>query len=92
MAEQTADKPVIRLTFLTPRYGYWDGGKQSGGDFSPQPFNHPGQGRYIKWGSIHLNFWFTAKAGKTWKQAAHSAVMRLRALCKEPASIDIVWR
>ncbi len=73
------ERPVIKISF-PPTGGYWDGGTKSKGEFTPElfAFSHPGVGRFIKWGCFSLNFWFTAKAGRSWKEARACAVKRLK--------------
>ena len=85
-------KPSLELKFPEPRNGYWDGGKKSGGVFSPSmyPFDspkHPGKGAYIKWGCYELNFWFVAKAGRSWKEDAAIAKRKLEHLVKVAGSM-----
>ena len=41
------------------------------------PNVHPGPGYWIKWGSFELNFWFRARSGRTWREAASVARRRL---------------
>lgn len=65
---------IIRITFPSPRDGYWDGGAKDGGDFETEVNNHPGVGQPVRWGCWALNFYFTCKAGRSWKEATAIAV------------------
>ena len=80
-------KPTLELKFPEPRNGYWDGGKKSGGTFTPEYHRHPGVGAYIKWGCYELNFWFVARAGRSWKEAAAIAKRKLEHLVKVAGSM-----
>lgn len=87
------DMPKLRAKFAEPQHGFWDGGKKDGGDFHPAPsLKHPGAGKYIRWGSFELNFWFTAKAGRSWKEAANAAKKKLTRLIRIPATVEINWK
>ena len=47
------ERPILKVTFIKPTHGYWDGGAKSGGEFHPQPWNggtHPGQKPYSQVG------------------------------------------
>lgn len=86
-------RPTLKLTFNEPMYGYWDGGKKSGGEFHPQPWNggvHPGKDCTIKWGCFDLNFWFNCGSGRSWKEAVAIAKRRLQHICQAPATIEII--
>jgi len=87
--------PVLRITFPKPISGYWDG-LRSGGEFTPDigyRNPEPPKAGYIKWGDFSLNFWFTAKTGKTWKVAAANAMKHLKALTKmEGTTFETAWR
>ena len=78
----------IHVSFDQPINGYWDGGLKSGGDFEPEQVEHPGPGNFIRWGCWYLNFWYTSKAGRTWKEARSIAkrtlvnLIHVRALVK----------
>lgn len=84
--------PFLRLTFREPRFGYWDGGKKAGGDFTADCHGtkHPGEGRNIQWGCHDLNFWFSCNSGRSWKEAAAIAKRRLQHLWDIPATVTIV--
>ena len=77
-------RPSIKVKFPEPRDGYWDGGKKRGGEFTPELYraDHPGVGGKIRWGSWGLNFYFTVKAGRSWKEATVIAARWLRRHCK----------
>jgi len=80
--------PVLVVTFPKPIGGFWDG-MSSGGDFTPDlgyKNPKPPEDGYIKWGCWGLNFWFTAKTGKTWAVAAANAMKRLKAMTKLPGT------
>ena len=90
------NSPILKLKFPKPRNGYWDGGAKNGGDFTlDYPYSHrlhPGPGHYAKWGCWYLNFWFTSKTGRSWKQAASAAQRRLYNLVKVPgATVEVVY-
>lgn len=85
--------PVIEVTFLEPTYGYWDGAR-SGGVFEPKEESWcNGRRNYgkdtIKWGCWGLNFFFTSKRGKTWKDSARIAARRIRRILRVPATVCI---
>ena len=97
--------PSLTLTFKTPTAGYWNGGLQSGGTFTPEPcityLLTSRKGNFyrrriykdkdgtVKWGSFGLNFWFRTKFGRSWKHAAAIAKNKLRRTCKKPCTIVI---
>ena len=85
-------KPILKLTFEKPRYGYWDGGKRPGGDFHPEgvPEGHPGKDHTITWGCFELNFWFNCGSGRSWREASAIARRRLQHLTKVPATIEAI--
>ena len=85
-------KPILKLTFKDPQYGYWDGGKKSGGEFhvTDCPNEHPGKNHTIRWGSFGLNFWFNCGSGRSWKEATAIAKRRLQHLVKVPATIEVI--
>ena len=72
-------KPMIRVRFDKP---VPDGNLR----LTTLPFifsvegstHHPGPGHWIRWGCFSANFWFTSGSGKSWKQAAHFARLRIR--------------
>lgn len=70
----------IEVKFQTDTRNVWYYGTRTGGTFSRQPASreHPGPGHYLRWGCLSLNFWFTAKSGRTFRQASANAVQRLR--------------
>lgn len=78
--------PSLALTFNTPTHGFWDGGMKSGGTFTPSPVQNKNE---VLWGSWELNFWFTSKFGKSWKDAASIARRKLQRLCNRPCSIAV---
>ena len=86
-------KPLVKLTFKEPRYGFWDGGRKSGGEFNPDGYylEHPGKDHTIRWGCIDLNFWFNCGSGRSWKEAASIARRRLQHLCQVPNTIEIAF-
>jgi hypothetical protein len=79
--------PSIVLRFEEPRNGYWDGGVKSGGRFTPHPCS---DGR-IEWGSWGLNFWFRFPFGHSWKDAANTALRRIKKECRVPCTVEIEW-
>jgi len=91
----------LKITFPEPISGYWNGGPRTGGVFTPEAWSgdpyigwvcaeeHPGPGKLIRWGSWELNFWFTTRSGRSWRQAAAYAERRLRQLCRVPCTVEI---
>ncbi len=79
---------VLRVRFSEPRDGWWNGGCKTGGSFVCESL-HPGVGHYVKWGCFELNFWFTAKAGRSWREAAAAAKRRLEHLLCVPAVVTV---
>lgn len=54
------DLSPIELKFKEPSYGYWDGGKKSGGTYTPTlHYQDDPERSYVKWGCFELNNWFT---------------------------------
>jgi hypothetical protein len=93
---KTYQIPVLVVEFPEPiRGAMWNGAHHSG-EFSPDPGfdrEEPAKAGYIKWGSWSLNFWFTAKTGKTWKVAAANAMKRLKAMTKvKGATFRTEWK
>ena len=95
--------PMIDVTFKIPTNGYWDGGARSGGVFEPKEESWCGRSFYgswcgrkfygrnsVKWGSWALNFFFTCKRGKTWKDSARIAARHIRRILRVPATVHIV--
>lgn len=86
--------PMIDVTFKNPTNGYWDGGARSGGVFEPKEESWCGRSFYgkkkVKWGSWSLNFFFTCKRGKTWKDSARIAARHIRRILRVPATVHIV--
>lgn len=90
--------PHVTLVFDKATHGYWDG-KRIGGHFTVEsingshrtPIEHPGPGKDIRWGSWALNFYFTAKSGRSWKEAASIAARRLSTLSRtmKPRKITV---
>jgi len=85
--------PHVTLIFDKPIHGHWNG-KRIGGHFTIEevngsyhiPYEHPGAGVNLKWGSWVLNFYFTTKSGRSWKEAASIATKRLSSLTRGMAS------
>lgn len=48
---------------------------------------HPGPGGLIKWGCMELNFHFTARAGRSWREAAAIAKRQLERVCRVPGTV-----
>jgi len=80
---------AVTVTFPEPIHGYWDGGEKGSGTFEPHILGdchdrsggHPGPGNTIRWGCFRLNFWFTAKSGRSWREAASIAKRMLERMC-----------
>lgn len=88
-------EPVIAVKFPKPRYGYWDGGEKSGGEFHADYFTttHPGKDITMRWGCWELNFWFNCGSGRSWKEATAIAVRKLKHLCTvEGTEISVLWK
>lgn len=70
----------VAIRFGEPSLGYWDHGHRRTGEFVLlYPYDeHPGKGKQLIWGSIELNLWFTARSGRSWKQAAAGAARRVK--------------
>ena len=90
-------RPRLVLRFNGPRSGYWDGGKRSGGEFTPEVCgnilmeDHPGKNQTIRWGCFDLNFWFNCGSGRSWKEAAGIAKKRLAYMTIVPSTIETLW-
>ena len=79
---------AVRVNFGRPTHGYWDG-TVTETCFTPESLHHPGKGHYVKFGSISVNYWFTVKAGRSWREAASAARKHLAACCRVPAAITV---
>jgi hypothetical protein len=60
----------ITLTFKKPEAGWWDGGKKSGGVFTPSLHYQDDPTRsFVRWGCYELNHWINlplhTKRGRT---------------------------
>ena len=86
--------PTIEVTFRERTNGYWDGGARTGGVFEPKEESWcNGRSFYgrksVKWGSWGLNFFFTCKRGKSWKDSARIAARHLRRILRVPATVCV---
>ena len=101
--EKIMKYPVLVVEFNEPRYGYWDFGKKSGGEFEPtivsprmslvdiEKEGYP-KGGTIQWGCFGLNFWFNAGAGRSWKEASSIGKRMLIRKLTVPAKVSIQWK
>jgi len=100
--------PSIIITFKDgPTAGYWNGGKKSGGTFTPEPcsfqFRTSSKGnRYetriykddegkVKWGCWELNVWYRVAFGKSWQDAAARARNKIKRACKVSCKVEVIW-
>lgn len=79
--------PAIALTFKEPVFGFWNGGKKSGGTFKP----FPEPDGCIEWGCYELNIWFRVAFGKSWKDAVARARNKIRRACRLPCNTEVIW-
>jgi len=75
----------ITVSFVPPVWGYWDGGKRTGGSFEPSfHFESNPEKSYVKWGCIELNHWFNLpmhfESGKRKNQRRSDKELRTQAV------------
>jgi hypothetical protein len=85
--------PVIHVDLGKPVSGYWDGGAKQHFDFKPEPRSKHYTENTIKWGSYSANFFFSAKSGKSWADAASIAKRMIVKMLKiKDAKVTVEWR
>jgi hypothetical protein len=85
--------PIIHVDLGKPVSGYWDGGAKQHFDFSPTPKPKHYTESTIQWGSWSANFYFSAKSGKSWTDAASIAKRMIAKMLKiKDAKITVEWR
>jgi len=85
------ERPVVNVMFPKPMNGFYEGLRRSAQFSCTGQTYHPGPGHYLNWGSLSVNFWFTCKSGRTWKEAASIAKRCLIHMSPEGTEVETVY-